>query len=69
MLRMRLIFVLLIILLLPSAAAAAALAGKTTIQSEAVAGMEVFAYPGTTLDFSSPAPYKAGPTGDDGLFH
>ena len=42
--------------------------GKTTIQGDAVAGMEVLVYPATALDFSAEPAFKAGPTGEDGLF-
>lgn len=58
----------LLMCMLPCIAGAALLKGKTTIQGEAVAGMEVLVYPVSTLDFDGPAPYKAGPTGADGFF-
>ena len=44
-----------LLVMLPMVSGAATLKGKTTIQSEAAAGMEVFAYPIKTLDFSGPA--------------
>ncbi|MDT8442724.1 MAG: hypothetical protein RQ722_00390 [Desulfuromonadales bacterium] len=56
------------LMLLPVVCGAATLKGKTTIQSDAAAGMEVFAYPVDVLDFSAPTSFKAGPTGADGLF-
>lgn len=61
-------WLLIIALLLPGAAGGATLMGKATIDGDAVAGVEVSAYPLSVLDFSDPAPYRAGPTGPDGLF-
>lgn len=55
-------------LLLPFSVSAAMMQGKTTIQGDAVAGMEVLVYPVSALDFSEEPSYRAGPTGDDGLF-
>jgi hypothetical protein len=62
------ILIILLFALLPTLTGAATLKGKTTIQSDAAAGMEVFAYPADVLDFSEPAPFTFGPTGEDGLF-
>lgn len=47
---------------------AATLKGKVTVASDSVAGIEVVAYPATTLDFSQQAPHSFGPTGVDGQF-
>jgi hypothetical protein len=60
--------VVLLFVLLPAMSSAALLEGKTTIDSVAVAGVEVLVYPVDVLSFNSPAPYKAGPTGADGQF-
>lgn len=64
---MRIVTALLFVLL-PSVLFAAVLEGKTTIDSMAVAGVEVLVYPVDVLDFNSPASYMAGPTGEDGQF-
>ncbi len=47
---------------------ATSLKGKTTVSADSVAGVEVVAYPMTTLDFSQTAPYSSGPTQADGQF-
>lgn len=68
---MRLIKALLLIPVLLSFAVsipAATLKGKTMVDAESVAGIEVMAYPLTVLDFNSAAPYKVGPTAGDGQF-
>lgn len=64
----RLVLVLLVGMLWWAPLQAATLAGKTTVDGEAVAGIEVLAYPADTLDFSAPAPHRFGPTGADGQF-
>lgn len=56
------------LLFLPLAAGAVTISGKTTIQGEPTAGMEVIAYPVDVLDFSGPPPFKTDPTSADGLF-
>lgn len=62
------LFAIISLLFITFTANAATLSGKATIQSNAAAGMEVFAYPVDVLDFSSEASFKAGPTRADGLF-
>jgi hypothetical protein len=59
---------LLLLCLSPTLLWAAVLAGKVTVDGEAIVGIEVMAYPVTTLDFSQPAAFKTGPTTRDGLF-
>lgn len=59
---------ILLFCILPCVVGAAVLKGKTTIQGDAVAGMQVLVYPASVLDFSGPPAFKAGATGDDGLF-
>ena len=56
------------LLLLPISLSAATLAGKTTVDGEAAAGITVMLYPQDVLDFGKPAPYHDGPTGEDGQF-
>ncbi len=65
MLISRLLFILLIT---PGILSAATLSGKATVDGEAVAGIQVMAYPVSVLNFSQPPTQTSGATAADGLF-
>ena len=61
-------FLMFVFLCLSISVQAATLKGKTTVSADSVAGIEVVAYPVTTLGFSQSAPYSSGPSQVDGQF-
>ncbi len=54
--------------LLAPTAYTAIIKGKATVNAEAVAGVEVMAYPAKLLTFNPPAPHISAATATDGLF-
>ena len=57
-----------VLLMMPLSLMAATVNGKATVDSEALAGIEVVAFPVSALNFSQPAAYTSVPTLADGLF-